>query len=420
MYIYYIVHACKASTYCRLSMYIKFQKFLFLFLCGAVVALTSCTTQKNETAGHQTSTPSGNYAASLVPAGTLSFDIDERTNISNPCLHYFEQGGDRYLIYADNRGNRILFFDIDKRQTAFEVKFASSGTDGIGKLRGATVLSLDSIILLGSSREKIYLSDTSATIRRTYTLHPDTKNNRVPQIFYSITTCFKPTKEDIYFFSLPYGMGQAREYQALREPCIVHFDLSSGVWKFLDITFPEAYHQDGHYVMTHFEGDIDRNGDKLIISFPASNDIQVYEHGKVTKYQAKSDHIDRVRPPGDKMATTAEELFSRTLLSPTYFFMLYDPYREVYYRFLLGVQEDMTYVNDILRIYDEKPLSIIILDKEFRKIGEVQMPESTYHVPDHFVASEGLYLSMNNVENPILDEDKLTFGLLKLVIDNEE
>jgi len=57
----------------------------------------------------------------------------------------------------------------------------------------------------------------------------------------------------------------------------------------------------------------------------------------------------------------------------------------------------------------------MILDKNLIILGETRF-ENNYLVPNNvFVAEDGLYISTNHPDNPILEEDWMEFELFELV-----
>ena len=58
--------------------------------------------------------------------------------------------------------------------------------------------------------------------------------------------------------------------------------------------------------------------------------------------------------------------------------------------------------------------SIVILNKNYEIIGETRFPGNTFNYRMYFIGKKGLYLSLNNLENPNFDEDKLQFQCFTL------
>lgn len=98
-----------------------------------------------------------------------------------------------------------------------------------------------------------------------------------------------------------------------------------------------------------------------------------------------------------------------------YWHLMYDKYRDVYYRFAempceLADNED-PYDNFAPRA---REFSVIVLNKDFRIIGETKFPGNKYFYKMSFVGRDSLYISENNLANPEFDEDKLVFACFKL------
>ena len=99
--------------------------------------------------------------------------------------------------------------------------------------------------------------------------------------------------------------------------------------------------------------------------------------------------------------------------TPKYWHIMYDKYRNVYYRFA-----EMPYkLASNESPYDEpkgKEFSVIVLNADFEIIGETKFPGKKYFYKMSFVGREGLYISENNLANPQFDENKLVFTCFKI------
>lgn len=100
-----------------------------------------------------------------------------------------------------------------------------------------------------------------------------------------------------------------------------------------------------------------------------------------------------------------DERKSHSLNAPKYFKILYDPFKDFYYRevFLPRTDED---------IRNNKPneKSIIIIDNRFNKVGEYLLPKNTYNTSCYFITKEGLHL-LNTSFNKN-QEDSLQFDII--------
>lgn len=62
----------------------------------------------------------------------------------------------------------------------------------------------------------------------------------------------------------------------------------------------------------------------------------------------------------------------------------------------------------------EPPLSIMVLDNNFKVLSEKRFPAKKYDAMAHFVTPEGLWLSTNNQGAPDFNENELSYGLLTI------
>lgn len=60
-------------------------------------------------------------------------------------------------------------------------------------------------------------------------------------------------------------------------------------------------------------------------------------------------------------------------------------------------------------IFCRKEFSIMVLDKNFKILGETLFPAGKYVPALFFINENGLYLSTNNTDNPEMTDDELSF-----------
>ncbi len=127
------------------------------------------------------------------------------------------------------------------------------------------------------------------------------------------------------------------------------------------------------------------------------------------EYEAKSKFFGR-----DFLSVRGAKAIDNEIKSPRYFNLVYDKYRNIFYRFCY-TGYNITKDDSSLELMMYLPIfSIIVLDKDLNVIGETLFPENTYNPYMYFVAPEGLYISTNHIKNPDFDEDYLKFDLFEL------
>jgi hypothetical protein len=157
------------------------------------------------------------------------------------------------------------------------------------------------------------------------------------------------------------------------------------------------------------------DGHNFVYSF--HNDENIYvtlpDHQTVRSIPVKSRYIPEVI---FSESIKTGNLMNTFLEVPTYGNLIYDPYREVYYRFTYPECKLDNGENFIdIYLYGRKTFSIIILDREFNILGETLFPDFTYSAPATFVREDGLYISASHYKNPDYSDDVLKFVRFELV-----
>jgi hypothetical protein len=174
----------------------------------------------------------------------------------------------------------------------------------------------------------------------------------------------------------------------------------------------------------HFAVDYSRcfDGKRIIYSFANQEEIYVasLNDSLIQKVPAKSRYINDV-----KKYTPSRKLTDRAQLNkyecehPFYGNLIYDKYREVYYRIAYpptNMDEELKQNINLIDVwrFGRKDFSIIILDKDFQVVGETLFKDYAYSSRMLLVSKEGLYMYNNAFLKPDYEEDALRFRLLKL------
>ena len=162
-----------------------------------------------------------------------------------------------------------------------------------------------------------------------------------------------------------------------------------------------------------FSYDFNSEESRLVCSFVDYDSLMVVDSDYVVKwFNGKSRYIEIKEP---RLIEVGEGLDGIIKMSEQghYFHVMYDKYRNVYYRFVehpCELAPNEGYMDPPKR----REFSVIIFDKDFRIIGETKFPGNKYFIRMSFVGRDGLYISENNLANPEFDEDKLVFACFKL------
>ena len=143
----------------------------------------------------------------------------------------------------------------------------------------------------------------------------------------------------------------------------------------------------------------------MVISFPADDSIRVYnlQTKQTRSYFAGYSVPYEIRPArSGSMADVTRSVYDQVQYSCIY----YDRWHGLYYRILtLPVKEDYD-INSRENL--SRNLAVVILDKDFQKVGEYNVQEKSDRYAFMFVSPEGLHIQVLSD-----DDDYMTFMTLK-------
>jgi hypothetical protein len=204
---------------------------------------------------------------------------------------------------------------------------------------------------------------------------------------------------------------QMTQAQLLEWPLCLAIDTTQDQVEYLPITFPKDYWQRGKVDALYSNA---QAGDNYVYAFLGDPHLYVTRDFKqVDKHLIGSRLFEQVPPQPKDMAV--DNYIKHMWETPQFGNLLYDPYRQVYYWFTsLGEELPPGTALPTTGLFPPQ-VSIIIVGKDFKKLGEVKLPRNRFAINNAFVAKAGLYLSDNHPQNPQAREDALSFTRLDLI-----
>jgi hypothetical protein len=337
----------------------------------------------------------------------LLFTLDDFTkNETQALFPYTDENGTEYLTFQNLFRNEILFYDMNTQSLAFKIKPPIEGHNGVGMLDGYYVKNTDSIFLTTRKVNKIIMIDKECNIKDVFPYY-ETDDSVELKITTSVSFLYHPV---VLFGNKLFIMPECNRFSE-KNPVCAAIDLHDrSVQTFPSFSYPSFPGQDSKMKSAGVELYVSRcfNGKQFVYSFYYDENIYVapINHESVIKTSVKSKYINRVELPNDYGGATFEDMCTK----PHYGNLLYDEYREVYYRIAYPriTLEKGDNPLEIMR-FGGKNFSLIILDKVFKVLGETLFPDHTYNPTVIFIRKDGLYISESHNNNPDFNDDILSF-----------
>lgn len=362
----------------------------------------------------------------LLPCDTISFPIDENTTYESRAMFQFEDDGREYLSFRtyENKGNHIHIFDIEKEDVHKTVPLFRQGPNAIPGMLGAYPMDLNHSIVTNSIRFTIV--NDSGHVK--YKSPPSYNSKHIREggkwgkfcLTSFISRYHQPAiiKDSVLYFEQG-QIGYPHTKESWQTSNIfASLNLRTNEMQPTRFCYPSVFEveevtrtwscENGH--------SYDYTGEEVAVSFQQTDSIYVssdFHH--VKGYLAKSRHAPSMRPTLYNAQIDNEVRLRKEAMKFDYWHLMYDKYRKVFYRF---VRHPYEFPADRNAQFDEdrgRIFSIVILNDQYEIIGETTLPGHTYNYTLCFVGKKGLYISLNNQDNPIFSEDELFFQRFELV-----
>lgn len=326
---------------------------------------------------------------------------------------FIDSLGLRYLTFINSYDNSIYFYNYETLEFIRKIKYERQGSNAIRKLDGYYIKNLDSIYIYNLSAIEIVLSNQKSEVLQKISLKGDETNPEwfmyYPQYFPKTVSPFLKAGEKLLLTGFfPRALPQST-LENLRFS--TQIDLKSSDVRFNHLYPEELYGHGSNWdgaLFTVVYPELHHDQNKLIYSFPVSHDLYITnivsnQYEKVYGGSNFAKTISSVNGKANK--APREEVLNHYIQNDFYAAILYDHFRDVYYRFLLkGIPNAPKQAK-----WKEKSIAVIIMDNDFKYLGETTIGNMyDWHWENSFVTEEGLnieYIEKN------LDEDYLVLKI---------
>lgn len=394
------------------SMKLKLREFRILIglILGLLFFITSCNSQNSR----KVSKEIVNFTVELVKTGELKFQLDSITAPYSEAFSYIynEEKQESYLYFFNRRFNRIYVYNCKLGEIHDIITYQKDGPDGVGIVEGLHVKSPDSIFVLDKWTSKLSLIDKLGKQVNSWIVNDIShfsEDNLIPRTL-SMGNDNPLVINEGSFYLTGFTIGEWKSENENNRFVALRHQINTGETEYL-LSYPPIY-KDGNWGGYNYRvvySCFNEKDGNLVLSFPADVNVTNYNlnTGKKDIYYAGSIYLNETKPISyNKNSEIDRELLNKYFSTqPSYSSMIYDSYREVYYRIAdISISEDK---------YDPgrksgyvKPFSILVLDSKFNLIGETVLPHLSHSRVEFFVSKEGLNMKKYQED----EEDLLIFS----------
>ncbi|WP_294616766.1 DUF4221 family protein [uncultured Bacteroides sp.] len=379
-------------------------KILFLLL---ILSISSCTETYNDTLSLKRSDKE------------ISFSLMDDVKMPFASIFPFEENGEDYISFQNFPKSEILIYSVNTGALVKKVMVETEGNNAVvSGFGGYYIMDMNHIFVPNLGVATICVMDTTATIRQRIDYSKTEQGQRLIPFIPDYKSQMTFVGDSLYVPQTLNGMLGKKTIE--ESPIRIVIDTTNKKVSTLPMKFPPLITNKDLGTNAAFGMGYSScyNGHSFIYSFCSDDYLYTtgLAHNQVTKVKAHSRYIRKT-----EVFRSNENNFQKMIKAQcehaAYGKIMYDKYRDVYYRFVYPTCEIDDYSGDYVELLrsGRKKNSVMILDRDLNVVGETLLPDYTYNPNLSFVLEDGLYISLNHIMNPTYTDDRLCFQRFELV-----
>jgi len=335
---------------------------------------------------------------------TVKLPLDSVTDAGAICYQHFIQEDKNYYAHLNEAVNSIYIYNFDKQKKEFIIPIHKDGVNKMQNIREFYIHNFDSIFISSVAHQAIFLINRKGIIINKYPYKNKDNSDIIDMKFH--VSYYGATMIDKKLHCVA-----SKSYS-----CIL--DIDNATWKFdknIHKRFDEGVWIGNFYLDTYQV--YNKHERKFYYSYSIVDYIYDNIKDENTKVYAGSKYFseNNIKPfPKGNTKIPFQQRVTKFLQTPSYTNFIYDPYRQMYYR-IANIPMTDDDIKNTPKQNQRKKHSVIVLNKDRKKIGEIDLPKYEYG-QDIMCTKEGLNIFNRKKTNK--NEDAIYFDVFELVEKN--
>jgi len=350
--------------------------------------------------------------AMLVETGEVSFPLSDNMGFANYSLCHFEEDGKSYFSILNLLEPAVYVYSYESRDIVKRIAMQKEGPSGVGPTVPQCSHYMDKLsefTYFSYRLGKAFRLDTAGNILKTFNF----EQAQAAGIPNPSAFTYKPhvkLNDTLYVPAHPYDLKSGQlgyTVAAISEGDSAHYMFrlpdayGLGTWNSMFAHIPNMA--------------VNKKSNTLYVSYPIEGMVYAASSDSLIPLgMVESSHIESIPFLTDKTGNDALKAFSidemkeYSQTTPFYRSLIYDPYRDLFYRETLLKPTKEQYRNG--EKFEER--SLVLTDGNLNVIGETKLDSEVYDAKIFFVNEKGLHIA--KIDRYRENEDAITFGILEV------
>lgn len=357
-----------------------------------------------------------NFTHRFYKRGEIHINLDSLTSIDATSIIPAYIDDSLYLLIANELNNSIDCYNEASGKLSRRFIFEREGPDGINQIRTCVFKNKDSIYVVGKFhilRTKMITWDGEIVDGRP--VYFSWSGNKYNIVNHMSTIILE--KNNFYLSIGPlFDLNSPEQFKSFSYE--YKYDMKQGILDELPIYAPHSYLKSpqNFYSVVPYRT-IDSKG-RMIHSWPNEKELEIRDLENMNIVIRKYAHVENFGKllAGTRGRLSPQEALAEALDHVLYTQVLYDPYRNVYYR-IASIPAQRYEKSDLRHwtAFGRNRVGIVAFDKDFNIIAYKILEAELYNCFRSFVGKKGLYISKSNIFRKDFDENKLEYAVFDLM-----
>lgn len=348
----------------------------------------------------------------LSPTGEYIIELDSISTFESEMVQLITFNNQPMLLVLNEYDNSIYYYHYPKGNLFKKVKYEVNGEQGVGGVSAFLWHNQDSIFLLNSYRTVLLVDETSKILNKISIVDIKDWKDAIPDP--SLTSATRPMQiigQNLYLNGV-YFRGNKR----IKPINVVNLE-SDSTYAIYEYPIIEPYTNklriEGYYFF--YAHCYNSKKGYFVYSFSADDSLRVTNFADINfSVIASTQIIAQIDPYLEEGKVYTDEEYKLVHLTKKYYAaILYDSYKNQYYRFFEnGASQKDIETERIKDDFHVKEHGFIVLDGDFNPIKTVLLPKATYNINNVFVSQDGLCIL--NQKKCMENEDLMYYDIFTL------
>ncbi|SFG58752.1 protein of unknown function [Algoriphagus hitonicola] len=379
-------------------------------LIAAILVLSGCTQNAENVTFHEELVHQFGEQKTLIHSETRTILID---SLSLPFYDYFQlinRDESPYLVGFNRQSVSLDFIPLRQGDAIDHLVFADDGPNAVdADLDIIHLFSEDSIVTIQDralrfkvlNREGKLINSYRKTIR-------DFKGVEMYPVSYSYLGQWPVFLDSVWVLPVYPDLNVKKKLYYERNKFMIYDPVKDEVVDEFG-AYPQMYRGDNYFDVLREPNLTPTPQGTFLVTFPADPGIYEYQLDSDTVIYHRYEEWGRFFNEGVDRDADLQQFVNHYISSAWFQQLIYDPFREVYYRFGKE-QQDLRKSDGEKNTAFDAEWKIFLLDKDLNPMGAYSLDSKRFNPLFTFVSKEGLFIYDNQREH----DDEMVFGIFQL------